>query len=279
MLKHPLPFFIEIPYKQTMTYSFTKMHGLGNDFVIFDARREDIQLSPRLIQRVSDRRFGIGCDQVLLMRAPRNGDADLALEIYNADGTPGGACGNGNRCIAWLNAKGEEASIRIETPDRVVSARVTSIDEVSVDMGKASCQDVDLKIPGIAHAFAVNVGNPHVVLFPEPGAEIDLVETAKNLQHNLLFPQGTNVELVEVVNRKRLNMSVWERGTGLTAACGTGACASAVAAFSSDKIDRDCKVYMPGGHLSIHITDSMQVQMTGAVCLSYTGVLDPSLFE
>jgi diaminopimelate epimerase len=260
-----------------MSYTFTKMHGLGNDFVIFDARRENIQLSPRLIQRVSDRRFGIGCDQVLLMKPASNGNADLTLEIFNADGSPAGACGNGTRCIAWLNAKGGD--IKIATADRIVNATVHSIDAISVDMGKASCQDVDLLIPGIEHAFAVNVGNPHVVLFPEKGADIDLEDIAKNLQHHLLFPQGTNVELVEVVNRKRLQMTVWERGVGPTAACGTGACASAVAAFSSGRIDASCKVSMAGGHLNIDILDGLQVHMTGSVCLSYTGVLDPSLFD
>jgi diaminopimelate epimerase len=123
------------------------------------------------------------------------------------------------------------------------------------------------------------VGNPHVVLFPKEGANIDLNHIAKDLQHHLLFPQGTNVELVEVINRKRLNMSVWERGVGPTAACGTGACASAVAAYVAGKVDKDCKVVMPGGQLHLHLQDDLTVQMTGAVCLSYTGVLDPSLFE
>ncbi len=254
------------------------MHGLGNDFVIFDARKEPIQLSPKLIQRVSDRRFGIGCDQVLLMRLPHDKTADLSLEIYNADGSPAGACGNGTRCIAWLNSNGKP-HISIATADRIVRAKVTSIEAISVDMGKASCQDIDLKIPGIGQAFAVNVGNPHVVLFPEAGAKINLEDVAKNLQHHLLFPQGTNVELVEVVNSKRIKMDVWERGVGPTAACGTGACASAVAAYSAGKIENHCKVSMSGGHLNIDVSPDLQVQMTGSVCLSYTGTLDPSLFE
>lgn len=263
-----------------MSYTFTKMHGLGNDFVIFDARQENIQLSPKLIQKVSDRRFGIGCDQVLLMKAPGNAPADLALEIFNADGSPAGACGNGTRCIAWLNSdSSSKATVKIATSDRIVNAQIQSIEAISVDMGKASCQDVDLNIPGIESAFAVNVGNPHVVLFPEKGAEIDLEDIAKKLQHHLLFPQGTNVELVEVVNRKRLKMTVWERGVGPTAACGTGACASAVAAYSSGKIDGSCKVSMDGGHLNIDVLDGLHVKMTGAVCLSYTGTLDPSMFE
>jgi diaminopimelate epimerase len=263
-----------------MSYSFTKMHGLGNDFVIFDGRHDNIQLSPKLIQRVSDRRIGIGCDQVLLMRPAHNGHADLSLEIYNADGSPAGACGNGTRCIAWLNAMGtENTQIKIATADRIVHAQVASIDAISVDMGKASCQDVDLKIPGIQHAYVVNVGNPHVVLFPEPDAKIDLEDIAKNLQHHLLFPEGTNVELVNVINRTLLHMTVWERGVGPTAACGTGACAAAVAAFASGKVDASCKVSMEGGHLNIDITEGLHVQMMGAVCLSYTGTLDPSLFE
>ncbi len=256
------------------------MHGLGNDFVIFDARQNPIQLSPKLIQRVSDRRFGIGCDQVLVMRPANDERSDLVLEIFNADGSPAGACGNGTRCIAWLTSQDtQKKTIKIATVDRIIQAQVDSINSISVDMGKASCQDVDLKIPGIKDAYAVNVGNPHVVLFAVPGAQIELESIAKDLQHNLLFPQGTNVELVEVVSRKKLNMNVWERGVGPTAACGTGACATAVAGFSSGRSDASCKVSMTGGQLKLDITEGLQVQMTGAVCLSYTGTLDPSLFE
>lgn len=263
-----------------MSYSFVKMHGLGNDFVIFDARKEPIYLSPRLIQRISDRRLGVGCDQVLLMQRNINDQADVFLEIFNADGSVGGACGNGNRCVAWLSSlRDQKPHIKIATADRIVDAHIESMEIISVDMGKASCQEVDLKIPGIEGAFAVNVGNPHVVLFPQKDAQIDLNEIARDLQHNLLFPQGTNVELVEVVNRKKLNMQVWERGVGPTAACGTGACASAVAAYSAGKVDGSCKVVMPGGHLMIEVTKDLQVNMTGSVCLSYTGKLDPSLFD
>lgn len=263
-----------------MSYTFTKMHGLGNDFVIFDARQENIQLSPKLIQRVSNRRTGIGCDQVLLMRAANDDQTDLHLEIFNADGSPAGACGNGTRCIAWLNAQAlEKSSLQIETADRIIHAQVESIDKISVDMGRANCQTVNLNIPGIKQAYAVNVGNPHVVLFPEKKNAIDLESIAINLQHHLLFPQGTNVELVEIVNRKKINMLVWERGVGPTAACGTGACASAVAAYASNQIDSHCKVSMEGGQLAIDVSDNLHVHMTGAVCLSYTGTLDPSLFE
>lgn len=263
-----------------MSYLFTKMHGLGNDFVIFDARHQDIHLSPRLIQQVSNRRFGIGCDQVLLLKANTTGHADVTLEIFNADGAPAGACGNGTRCIAWLesNTTGQK-EIRIATTDRIVQAKVDSIESVSVEMGKAICQDVDLRSQGIAEAYTVYIGNPHVVIFASEASKINLDEISKNLQHHLLFPNGTNVELVDVIKHNRINMQVWERGVGPTAACGTGACAAAVSGFSSGKTDSNCKVYMPGGHLIIDVSDDLHVTMTGGVCLSYTGVIDQSLFE
>lgn len=263
-----------------MSYTFTKMHGLGNDFVIFDAVQQDIQLSAKLIQRVSDRRFGIGCDQVLLMKPANSDQADVTLEIFNADGSPAGACGNGTRCIAWLQASHiNKPHIRIATVDRVVNVDVPSMDAVSADMGKASCQEIDLKREDIAHAFAVDLGNPHVVLFAKKGAQVNLEEIAKDLQHNLLFPQGTNVELVEVLNRKRIRMDVWERGVGITAACGTGACAAAAASYAQGLTDRQCQVQMAGGYLTVDVSDALHIKMTGAVCLSYTGTLDLSLFE
>lgn len=263
-----------------MSYTFTKMHGLGNDFVIFDAREQDLHLSPRLIQQVSNRRTGVGCDQILLLRSGVDGQSDVTMEIYNADGTPAGACGNGTRCVAWLQSTAvEKTSIKISTADRIVTATVDKENIVTADMGRASCQDIQLNHQDIESAYAVYVGNPHVVIFPKPNSQIDLDQISKELQTNLLFPQGTNVELVQVVKRNHLKMEVWERGVGRTAACGTGACAAAAAAYTSGKIDPSCKVTMPGGQLNIDISDDLTINMTGKVCLSYTGTLDLSLFE
>ena len=263
-----------------MSYTFTKMHGLGNDFVIFDAVRQDIQLSAKLIQRISDRRTGIGCDQVLRILPAVSDQADITLEIFNADGSPAGACGNGTRCIAWMQAQNmNKPDIRIATADRTVQVHVTSMDEVKADMGKATCQEIDLHHQDIAHAFAVNVGNPHVVLFPKKDTHVDLENIAQELQRNLLFPQGTNVELVKIIDRKKIQMDVWERGAGITAACGTGACAAATASYNLGLTDKHCTVQMTGGRLKVDISDTLHIQMTGPVCLSYTGTLDPSLFE
>ena len=263
-----------------MSYKFTKMHGLGNDFVIFDSRKEDLNLSPRLIQRVSNRRFGIGCDQVLVLKDGVQDLSDITMEIYNADGTPAGACGNGTRCVAWLQALAtKQDQIKISTADRVVTAKVDKNNIVSVDMGRARCQDIDLKQAGVEQAFSVYVGNPHVVIFPSKKTNVDLDQIAQGLQHHLLFPEGTNVELVSVVKKNHIKLDVWERGVGRTAACGSGACAATSAAFFAGMVDNKCKVSMPGGHLDIEVLDDLSINMTGQVCLSYTGTLDASLFE
>lgn len=256
------------------------MHGLGNDFVIFDDRVEKIQLSPRLIKKVADRRLGVGCDQVLLMTTPKNGEADVRMDIFNADGSPAGACGNGTRCVAWLEfIARNKKDIRIETADRIVEAHVHAQDEVTVDMGRAKCQDFDFMPGDVEEAYTAYVGNPHVVIFPKKDSAIQLEQTALSLQENLLFPQGTNVEFVHVVNRSTLKMDVWERGVGYTAACGTGACAVAVAAHTAGRVDATCQVKMPGGKLKIDICDDSTIKMTGSVCLSFKGTLDESLSE
>lgn len=263
-----------------MSYLFTKMHGLGNDFVILDAREQNLHLSPRLIQRISDRRRGVGCDQVLVLKDGVQGLSDVTMEIYNADGTPAGACGNGVRCVAWLQSLAlKKNELNISTADRVVNAQIRKDNTVMVAMGKARCQDIDLNIEGVEQAIAVYVGNPHVVIFPKKDFVIELEGIAKDLQHHLLFPEGTNVEVAHVLKRNHIRLEVWERGVGPTAACGTGACATASAAYFAGKADKNTKVSMPGGHLHIDLSDDLNINMTGEICLSYKGQLSPSLFE
>jgi diaminopimelate epimerase len=260
--------------------AFLKMHGLGNDFVVFDARASHIALDASSAKALADRRFGIGCDQVIVIG--RGGsDFDAQMRIFNADGGEVESCGNAARCVARLLMEEKDRDrVAIDTPGGALDCFDAGRGAVTVDMGAArfGWQDIPLaravdtnrfEVDGL-EAAAVNVGNPHCVLFRD-AAEIETL--GPKLETHPMFPARTNVEFVTVKDRARLRMRVWERGVGVTSACGTGACASAAAAHRRGLVDDMVAVELDGGELVIALRDG-HVFMTGPATLAYRGDVD-----
>lgn len=273
--------------------SFVKMHGLGNDFVILDARASALALTPAAVRAIADRRRGIGCDQLIVIEAARGSTSDAWMTIYNPDGSESGACGNATRCVAWL-LMGQNGSDRvvIETRAGLLDAESRGDKMVAVDMGPARldwrelplAEAVDTLHLGIAAGpladpVGVSMGNPHAVFFVDDVAAIDLEAVGPGLEHHPLFPERTNVEIVQVLGPQTLRMRVWERGAGITQACGTGACATLVAAARRGLTGRKAEVVLDGGSLFIEWLADDHVLMTGPVALAFSGTLDPSLLS
>ena len=268
---------------------FRKMHGLGNDFVVLDARRHPIRLSSTAARAIADRRTGVGCDQIMIIERPRSG-GDAFLAIRNADGSEVESCGNGTRCVArlLLDETGKD-ELTLETLGGPVSAKRAG-ELISVDMGTARldwqniplARAVDtLHLPvaegALSDPVAVSMGNPHAVFFVDDASRIDLAGLGPVIEHHPLFPQRTNVEAVQVMDRRRLRMRVWERGAGITRACGTGACAAVVAAARRGAAERTATVMLDGGNLEIDWRQDGHVIMTGPVMETFRGTINPGL--
>lgn len=268
-----------------MTIFFRKMHGLGNDFVVIDTRSGQAAPPPDQICRMADRRLGIGCDQLIVLSAPERDDVDAVMTIYNPDGSQAGACGNATRCVAALvMQETHRNNVVIETISGLLAASAAAKGQMTVDMGEArldwqqiplitACDTLHLSLAlgPLADPVAVSMGNPHCVFFVPAVAAIPLDELGPKLEHHPLFPQRTNVEVVEVLAPDRLLMRVWERGAGLTQACGSGACAVLVAAVRRGLSARKATVVQPGGELQIEWTTEGRVLMTGAWAESFSG--------
>jgi len=272
---------------------FIKMHGLGNDFVVVDARTEPFALTDALAKAIADRREGVGCDQLLILEPPTNGSADVFLRIRNHDGGEVGACGNGTRCVAALvmGELGREA-LTIETSAGLLQAKAAGPGRVTVDMGEARLgwQDIPLSEErdtlhlGIANGplkdpVGVNMGNPHAVFFVEDVESLPLADLGPALEHLPLFPERANIGAAEVVGENKLRLRVWERGVGETQACGTGACAAAVAAARRGLTGRKVEVVLTGGSLIIEWLDNGHVEMTGPVATAFHGELNGALLS
>ncbi len=266
------------------------MQGLGNDFVVLDGRETPIEPSPAQVRAIADRHRGVGCDQLAILRAPAD-SADIAVLFHNADGAAVGACGNATRCVAALAMdERRTAEATVATPSGPVHCRRTADGLISADMGLPSAdwreiplaRAVDtLALPvdcdGLPAPVGVGVGNPHMVFFVENAEAVDLLRLGPVLEHHPLFPERTNVEMCQILTTDRLRMRVWERGAGITQACGTGACAAVVAANRRGLCGRRVTVALDGGDLDIAIADTGRVWMTGPVATAFQGVLDPSL--
>lgn len=265
---------------------FLKMHGLGNDFAIFDGRAQDVVLSPDQLKQIADRRFGIGCDQIIVLEQPQNEAADMFMRIYNPDGGEVGACGNATRCVAWqdMQAKGTDG-VTIETVAGLLTCSDAGDQGIEVNFGppRLEWQDIPLAekcdtqaVPvmgPLGAPVAVNVGNPHAVFFVDDVAAVDLESIGPQVEHHALFPERTNVEVVQVLSRQKLRMRVWERGTGITQACGSGACAAIVAAVLRGVSDREAELVLDGGSLFMRWdTQTNDVYMTGPYELVFEGI-------
>lgn len=271
--------------------SFVKMHGLGNDFVVVDARAVAFSPDPAQVRALADRRTGVGCDQLIVVEPARNPLADAFMRICNADGGEVAACGNATRCVAALlmREKGDSHAI-VETTAGLLDAEATGDGLIGVDMGRISFDWRDIPLAEAADTLhlpveagplrdgvAVSVGNPHAVFFVDDAESIAIDVFGSLIEHHPLFPARTNVEAVQVLNPSHLRLRVWERGAGLTRACGTGACAAAVAAARRGLAGRKVAVDLDGGRLMIEWLRDDHVLMTGPVATAFTGVLDPSL--
>jgi len=267
---------------------FIKMHGIGNDCVVIDARVEPYALNEDQIRLIADRRRGVGCDQLVMIEPPRNGHAAGFLRFYNSDGSEAEACGNATRCIvSRLMQEADTDKIAVETVAGLLPAHVDDRGYVAVDMGEAQldwCEvplsrdtdtlHLDLTAGPFTDPVAVGIGNPHCIFFVDDADDVDPAEFGPTIEHDLLFPERTNVEFVSVQNRERVRMRVWERGAGITQACGSGACAVAVAAARRDLAERQIEVMLDGGSLFIDWRADNHVVMSGPVALSFTGTLD-----
>ncbi len=268
---------------------FLKMHGLGNDFVVVDARAHVHELSPDAIRRIADRRTGVGCDQFI--RIDSSDRADAFMRIWNPDASEAEACGNGTRCVAQLlmDESGRD-STEIETIAGILKCDMSEAG-VTVDMGPArtAWQDVplasendtlslDLGDPAPGMATAVNIGNPHMVFFVDDAEAIDLVTIGPRLENHELFPERANVSFAQVTGENRLRLRVWERSAGATRACGSAACATGVAAHLRALTGRQTQILLDGGELTISWRESDgHVLMAGPVALSFHGHLSADL--
>lgn len=268
---------------------FRKMHGLGNDFVIFDARTENLFLPPEDMVLVADRHFGVGCDQIVVLE--ESGKADIMALFFNADGSESGACGNASRCIADLiMAEKKTDSCTIEVTYGILHCVKKGENRVQVDMGvpKLDWRDIplsdemdtlslDLAVGGLSKPVAVNMGNPHCVFFVDDLESVDkyLENIGQAVENNELFPERTNVEFVQVLSRTKLRQITWERGAGFTLACGSGACAVGVAAVRRGLSERKVEIVLDGGTLEIEWRESDgHVLMTGDITYVFDGVLN-----
>ncbi|MEA4955569.1 MAG: diaminopimelate epimerase [Pseudoflavonifractor sp.] len=258
---------------------FTKMQGLGNDYVYLDATRGVPEHLPELARRISDRHFGVGSDGLICICASER--ADFRMRMFNADGSEGEMCGNGIRCVGkFVYDKGltDKTEFAVETLAGLKTLELHvldgRVDSVTVDMGKPVPQEGrTLQIMGRPYEVRpVSMGNPHAVTFLNAVEQLDLPVLGPCFECHPSFPNRTNTEFVEVLDRGRLNMRVWERGSGETLACGTGACASAVAAVLAGKTDRTVTVRLLGGELSVRWDESDgHVYMTGPAVTVFEG--------
>jgi len=275
---------------------FRKMNGLGNDFVVVDARAHALALAPEAVRVIADRKEGIGCDQLIALEPST--EADVFMRIWNADGGEVAACGNAARCVAGLIAQ-EQArpQVTIETEDQVLGAAVVGDGLVTIDMGvprlawdeiplaepfhdtrRIELQAGPIDAPVLHSPAVVNVGNPHALFFVDDVEAIDLGRIGPMLEHHPLFPERANISLVQVLGPEHVKIRTWERGAGLTRACGTAACASAVAAIRRELTGRKIKVSLPGGDLVIEWREGDgHVLMTGPYALDFEGTLPAAL--
>ena len=279
-----------LAYRLAMT-EFLKMHGLGNDFIIFDWRRGGVEtVSAAAARALADRRRGIGCDQILVIRP--SDKADIRMDILNHDGSLSGACGNGTRCVADLvMAEDATGTLSIETDGAMLRAWRADHGEIAVDMGpvstgwnevplahEADTLAVPLGVDGLDPAICHSLGNPHAVVFVENAEAVDLATIGPRVETSPLFPQRVNFSVVSQLPDGAFRMRVWERGVGITMACGSGACAVGVAVARSGRGPASNRIVMDGGAVRIDWDEtSRHVVMTGPVAHVARGVLSAEM--
>ena len=272
-----------------MLLRFTKMHGLGNDFMVLDLISQHAHIQPKHAKAWGDRHTGVGFDQLLLVEAPTNPDVDFRYRIFNSDGSEVEQCGNGARCFARFVVDKRltvKKQIRVETKGGIIELNLRPDGQVTVDMGAPRLVPEQIPFQADAEALsyavevdgqsvqlaAVSMGNPHAVLRVDSVDSAPVHSLGPKLEHHPRFPKRVNVGFLQVINRQQARLRVWERGAGETQACGTGACAAAVAAIRQGWMDSPLQLELPGGSLSIEWAGPGQpVMMTGPAVRVYEG--------
>lgn len=279
-----------------MRIQFSKMHGLGNDFMVIDLVTQRMPLHPELIRRLAHRNFGIGFDQMLIVEAPERPDVEFKYRIFNADGSEVEQCGNGVRCFArFVHERHltKKAKIRVETNSGVVEPEINSNAWVRVNMGEPRFlpDDIPFKVENqsqqLPDSYAVevlgqtvaldvvNMGNPHAVLLVDDVLTAPVEKLGPALESHARFPQRVNVGFMQIINRGEVRLRVFERGVGETLACGTGACAAAVSGIRRGLLDPEVRVYLAGGPLLIQWQPNDVVWMTGPTATTFEGTFNP----
>ena len=267
--------------------NFIKMNGLGNDFVIIDQRFSNIEITKDLIHKLSDRKSGAGCDQLITIQPSDNKNVHAHIKIFNANGDKAEACGNGTRCVAkLLFEESQEKEIQIMSDAGVLNAKQIDLDNISVNLGRLSTAwekiplskninslNIPINIDGFSNGVAVNIGNPHCVFFGENINHVDLSIIGPTIENHEIFPNKINVEIVEVINKKKIKMRVWERGVGITLACGSGACAAVYAGQLKNLLDNNVEVELERGSLFINIENNEAI-MTGPAEINFQGIIE-----
>jgi len=264
------------------------MQGLGNDFVVFDARDRAIALSGTRVRAIADRHFGVGCDTLVLI-SPGNAEVDAQVRFFNADGGEVESCGNASRCVARILMDEQQLErVTLSSRGGMLICSDAGKGMVTVDVGipklewneipltqRVDTNKILLAVDGSSiPAAAVLMGNPHCILFVDDVAKAPVTELGPRIERHPLFPNRVNVEFAQVIDRSHIRMRVWERGVGVTLACGTGACATVVAASRRGLSDRKAQVQLDGGPLMIEWREDDHVMMTGPASLSFLGEID-----
>ncbi|MGH1372325.1 MAG: diaminopimelate epimerase [Cellvibrionaceae bacterium] len=273
-----------------MKLRFTKMHGLGNDFVVIDGISQKVRLSAEKVKRLADRRFGVGCDQVLIVEVPQSPEVDFRYRIYNADGSEVENCGNGARCFARFVTDRKltgKRNIVVETANGVMTLYIQDNDDVRVDMGAPRLAPEDLPFAADTQAptyplplpngetleiGAVSMGNPHAVTMVDCVDSTPVETLGPQVENHRAFPKRVNAGFMQIVSPREINLRVYERGSGETLACGTGACAAVVAGRLRNLLDSKVRVNLPGGSLTIEWQgEGHSVLMSGPAATVFHG--------
>ena len=275
-----------------MILPFTKMHGLGNDFVVLNGLQTPIELNAEQIRFIADRRLGVGCDQVLMIEASESSAADIRYRIFNADGAEVEQCGNGVRCIGdYLRRRSliDGNSVTVETNSGLVTIYLEGLDQIRVDMGVPLFEPADIPLASTQRkmqyhlslssaeleVMAVSVGNPHAVLLVEDIEQAPVSSIAPQIQQHSLFPESVNVGFMEIVDSSHIRLRVYERGVGETLACGTGACGAVAVGINTGRLGNEVDVELRGGNLAINWAGEGQaVWMTGPATTVYEGQIE-----
>ena len=270
---------------------FEKMHGCGNDFVVLDGRGAPIAVTAEVARRIGDRHRGVGFDQLLLIE--RDGEADARLRFFNTDGSESGACGNGTRCVArYLFDRGGPTRLRLVVGERRLTAELRPDGWIAVDMGEpvldwrsiplaepCDTLEVPLDVPGLSRPVAVNMGNPHLVFLVPDVAALDVGRLGAELERHPILPERGNIGFAQLVGPDRVRLRVFERGAGLTLACGSGSCAAMVAARRRGLVGDRVRLALDGGEVEVAWSGAGPVTLSGPTARVFTGTLAPELLD